>query len=186
MKKKVFFSIMLIGLAFTMQAQSWFTPGTVYQFESKSTSNPQEVITLRVIYDAQGNATVAKSTRYAGSQDKQKTCSFGPPSELSISTNQGNPGTTVYTYTTKNKYWMIPFDTYTSAAMPSTETTITCTCTSNAESTCDVSTQTDSSGACSTCVPGTGCMTCKMTVSNSTFTNIGGVLIIKANNITLQ
>jgi len=186
MKTKVLFSMMLIGLALTMQAQSWFTPGTVYQFESKSSSNPQEVITLRVIYDSEGNATVAKSTRYAGSQDKQKTCSFGPPSELSISTNQGSPGTTVYTYSTKNKYWMIPFDTYTSAAMPSTETTITCTCTSNAESTCDVSTQIDSSGACSTCAPGIGCMTCKMTVSNSTFTNIGGVLIIKANNITLQ
>jgi len=76
MKKKVFFSIILIGLAFTMQAQSWFTPGTVYQFESKSTSNPQEVITLRVIYDAQGRLigkTGHGDSRYGRSSGSVRT-----------------------------------------------------------------------------------------------------------------
>lgn len=164
--------------------QSWYSVGTVYQFESKSAVNPQEVITFRVVYNAQGDAAITKSTRAATSQDKQKIFSFGPQQELMISFIQGQTNPTVYTYSTNNKYWIIPFDNYVSLAMPGTETTITSTC-FGSDGSCDVSTIIDNGGTCSTCVPGANCINCKMNISNSTFANTGGVLFIKTNNVSL-
>lgn len=177
--------ILLILLPGFLFAQQWFTPGTVYQFESKSTTNPQQVIMFSVVYNTQGNATITKSTHNATESDKEKSCSFGPRSELTISYVQGDVGIVNYTYSTTNKYWVISFENYTSKALAGNTITITCLCIAG-EGSCDVATMSDNTGTCSTCIPGAGCMQCKMEITESGITSTGGIFIIKANNISLE
>lgn len=187
-KQKLSLCIILLCFAFTIQAQSWYTPGTNYVFESKSQSNPQQVVKLTLVYDNQGNATITKTTRNATGNDATRTCTFGPSGELSITSSQNEPDKIKYIYSTSNKYYLISFDTYTSQRMTASDGTVTVICTCKfGDGGSDPSLQgSPSTGYCIVCVPGAGCTGgCDMTVSNSIIVISGGTMIIKANSLSL-
>jgi hypothetical protein len=177
---------LLFALAYPVAAQNWCPPGIVYQFESTAWNNPREVITLRVSYDGYGNASINRTTRYAGSQDNLSICSFGPPEEISISTIQNEPGTTTFTFDSVGHYYLISFDSYTHMPLQDKEVTITAACTANAKASCEVSTLKDQAGVFTMSAPGIGCSNCSLQFSNAAYKCSGGVLILKANSVVLH
>jgi hypothetical protein len=170
-------------------SQGYYEPGIAQTYRSLKASASNRASVLTVVFDAGGNATVSRSESDSHAGDKQRFQVLAPVTEVSLRSNSSDGNGEVDINGDRSKYWAVAFDGP-SAERTGNSVLVECLCKVGSDgATCSVSFVKQGNSLNANCVQEAGCQTCEMkttVVKDKSEKITGGVLLLKANSVTIQ